>query len=262
MKYKAGFIGAGNMGGTLLRAVAGAVGGMNTAVYDINTNQAKTAAEKAGAAILPKEELILQCEYIFLGVKPNVISSVCADIRENITDGSTVVSMAAGIDLSFLCRELKTDRVIRIMPNTPADVGEGTVLYCTADGVKDENKFLSLMEKCGLMDKIDESLIDAAAALSGCGPAFVYMFIEALADGAVRCGLPRAKAELYAKQTVLGAAKLALSSQKHPGRLKDEVCSPGGTTIEGVLALEKSAFRSAAASAVTAAYDKTAKLKK
>ena len=104
MKYKAGFIGAGNMGGTLLRAVAGAVGGMNTAVYDINTNQAKTAAEKAGAAILPKEELILQCEYIFLGVKPNVISSVCADIRENITDGSTVVSMAAGIDLSFLCR--------------------------------------------------------------------------------------------------------------------------------------------------------------
>ena len=242
MKYKAGFIGAGNMGGTLLRAVAGAVGGMNTAVYDINTNQAKTAAEKAGAAILPKEELILQCEYI--------------------TDGSTVVSMAAGIDLSFLCRELKTDRVIRIMPNTPADVGEGTVLYCTADGVKDENKFLSLMEKCGLIDKIDESLIDAAAALSGCGPAFVYMFIEALADGAVRCGLPRAKAELYAKQTVLGAAKLALSSQKHPGSLKDEVCSPGGTTIEGVLALEKSAFRSAAASAVTAAYDKTAKLKK
>lgn len=262
MKYKAGFIGAGNMGGTLLRAVAKAVGGMNTAVYDINANQAKAAAEKVGAAVLSEEELILQCEYIFLGVKPNVIASVCADIRESITDGSTVVSMAAGINLDFLCRELKTDRVIRIMPNTPADVGEGTVLYCTADGVKDDGEFLSLMGKCGLTDKIDESLIDAAAALSGCGPAFVYMFIEALADGAVRCGLPRAKAELYAKQTVLGAAKLALSSQKHPGRLKDEVCSPGGTTIEGVLALEKSAFRSAAANAVTAAYDKTAKLKK
>ena len=197
-----------------------------------------------------------------MGVKPNVTASVCADIREIITDSSTVVSMAAGVDLNFLCRELKTDRVIRIMPNTPADVGEGTILYCTASGVKDESGFLSLMEKCGLVDKIDESLIDAAAALSGCGPAFVYMFIEALADGAVRCGLPRAKAELYAKQTVLGAAKLALNSPKHPGKLKDEVCSPGGTTIEGVLALEKSAFRSAAASAVTAAYDKTAKLKK
>ena len=127
---------------------------------------------------------------------------------------------------------------------------------------EDEAEFLALLSSAGIVDKIDEKFIDAAAALSGCGPAFVYIFTEALAEGAVKCGLPRDKALLYAKQTVFGSAAMMLGSDKHPERLKDEVCSPGGTTIEGVLALEKGAFRATAASAVTAAFEKTAKLKK
>lgn len=262
MKYTAGFIGAGNMGGALLKAVSEKIGGENTAVYDINKKSAQAAAEKNGAAFVTLEELVKESKYIFLGVKPNVIDSVCREIRAFIGGQSVIVSMAAGVCIGDLQNALRNDRIIRIMPNTPAAVGEGMILYSTGDGITEDSEFLNIMSGCGMIDKIDEKLIDAAAALSGCGPAFVYMFIEALADGAVCRGLPRAKAQLYAEQTVLGAAKLALSSGKHPGLLKDEVCSPGGTTIEGVLALENGAFRHAVASAVTAAFDKTAKLKK
>ena len=262
MKYTAGFIGAGNMGGALLRAVAKEIGGENTAVFDINESCADAAAKESGAQKVTIKELTEQSEYIFLGVKPNVIEKVCKQISGYLSSCSTVISMAAGVDIASVCAALNTDRVIRIMPNTPASVGEGMILYCVGGGVTDESGFLRIMNSCGVIDKIDEKLIDAAAALSGCGPAFVYMFIEALADGAVSRGLPRAKAQLYAEQTVLGAAKLALESHRHPGELKDAVCSPGGTTIEGVLALENGAFRHTVSNAVTAAYDKTAKLKK
>lgn len=262
MKYTAGFIGAGNMGGALLSAVAKKIGGQNTAVYDINAAQAQAAAKNSGADLPELDKLVTESKFIFLGVKPNVIESVCSQISGLLKDDSTVVSMAAGVSIDDVCKPLKTDRVIRIMPNTPASVGEGMILYCTGRGVSDDKEFLDIMDGCGIIDKIDEKLIDAAAALSGCGPAFVYMFIEALADGAVSRGLARAKAQLYAEQTVLGAAKLALESRKHPGILKDEVCSPGGTTIEGVLALESGAFRSTVSNAVIAAFEKTAKLKK
>lgn len=138
------------------------------------------------------------------------------------------------------------------------------ILYCVANEIteKDQADFLNLVKGAGLVDKIDEKLIDAAAALTGCGPAYVCMFAQALSDGAVSCGVPRDKAAVYAAQTILGSAKMLQSSGKHPEKLKDEVCSPGGTTIAGVMALEKMKFRSAAASAVCAAYEKTAKLKK
>lgn len=262
MKYTAGFIGVGNMGGALLQAVAAKIGGSNVSLYDADLARAEQMAEKTGAALLTAEEIAAQSKFVFLGVKPNVIADVCSRIREHLSESSVAVSMAAGVDIAAVCKAVGTERVIRIMPNTPASVGEGTVLYCTRSDVVDEQLFCEIMSNCGLVDKIDESLIDAAAALSGCGPAFVYMFIEALCDGAVSCGLPRAKAMLYANRTVLGAAKLASQSGKHPGVLKDEVCSPGGTTVEGVLALEKSAFRYAASCAVKAAYEKTAKLKK
>ena len=262
MKYTAGFIGAGNMGGALLSAVANQIGGENTAVFDINENQRQTISQKTGASILPLEQLVSECKFIFLGVKPNVIKDVCLQIRDISGKDNTFISMAAGIDIASVSCALNSDKIIRIMPNTPVGVGEGLILYCTSEKVKNEQEFLDIIKGCGTVDKIDEKFIDAAAALSGCGPAFVYMFIEALADGAVSCGLTRAKAQLYAEQTVLGAAKLALQSKKHPGILKDEVCSPGGTTIEGVLTLEQSAFRHAVSSAVTAAFNKTTRLKK
>lgn len=254
MKYTAGFIGAGNMGGALLSAVAKKAD--RIAVYDTNSVACESAAAKTGAHITDIAQLVSESKFVFLGVKPGVIQSVCSEICRYITNETTVVSMAAGVGTDKLKAWLNTDNVIRIMPNTPAAVGKGMILYCG----KATEQFTQIMSGCGKLDLIDEKLIDAAAAISGCGPAFAYMFIEALADGGVKCGLPRARAELYAKQTLLGAAALALESGKHPGALKDAVCSPGGTTIEGVLTLENSAFRSAVSQAVIAAYEKTAGL--
>ena len=153
--------------------------------------------------------------------------------------------------------------IIRIMPNTPVAVGEGMILYDANEWVTSEmlDAFSHALSKAGRLDRLPEGSIDAASALSGCGPAFVYLFSESLADGAVECGLSREKANLYAAQTLYGAAKLLLESGKHPGELKDAVCSPGGTTIAGVHALEEGSFRAATMSAVNAAYQKTLKLK-
>jgi len=264
MKYKAGFIGAGNMGAALLRSVAAAVGGENVAVYDLSQEKAAKAASLTGATLVTADEVFKNSKFIFIAVKPNVIEKVLSQASSQIKGKSVVVSMAAGVSISRIRAAVGSDNVIRIMPNTPAAIGEGMILYSLGKDVTsdDEKEFLTVMEKSGVVDKLDEKLIDAAASLSGCGPAFAYMFIEALADGAVACGLSREKALLYAKQTVLGAASLAMTSGKHPEELKDAVCSPGGTTIEGVLALEKFSFRAAAAGAVIAAYEKTAKLAK
>lgn len=263
-KYIAGFIGTGNMGGALALAAAKAAGGERLALYDINEEKAKALAQQTGAAFIPLKELCQSCEYIFLAVKPNVILGLLEEIKEDIPKDAVIVSMAAGIDLWSLNRFSELEKIIRIMPNTPAAVGEGVILYCLYDGVTstEEKGFVELMSKAGITDRIPEYQIDAAAALSGCGPAFVFMFIEALADGAVAAGLPRDKALAYAKQTVMGSAAYAKASDKHPEQLKDEVCSPGGTTIEGVLALENGKFRSTVASAVSAAFEKTEKLKK
>lgn len=255
--FDAGFIGAGNMGGALIGAILR--GGASVGAYD----RFPEKAAAAGAEVLASDTAAADSRFVFLAVKPAGIRDAAQSVGPCLGPDTVLVTIAAGVALADVCKAAGTQRVIRIMPNTPVSVGEGMVLYCTAPGVSqaDEEAFLALMSRAGRLDKIDEKLIDAAAALSGCGPAYVYIFAEALADGAVRCGLPRDKAMLYAKQTLAGAAKLMLESGKHPGELKDAVCSPGGTTIEGVLALEENSFRFAAASAVTAAYDKTAKLK-
>ncbi len=148
------------------------------------------------------------------------------------------------------------------MPNMPATVGKGMILYCTVGTTEEQTQgFTAALAHAGRLCAIPESRIDAASAVSGCGPAFVYLFIEALADGGVECGLPRAEALEFAAQTVLGAAETVLQTGKHPGELKDAVCSPGGTTIAGVHALEDGAFRSLCMDAVRAAYEKTLALK-
>jgi len=148
------------------------------------------------------------------------------------------------------------------MPNTPAAVGEGIILCAHNDKVTGDEMtaFMAAFEKAGLLDQIEERLIDAGSALSGCGPAFADLFIEALADGAVAVGLPRAAALRYAAQMLAGSARMALESREHPGALKDAVCSPGGSTIAGVRALEQHAFRAACMDAVIAAYEKTKEL--
>jgi len=253
--FDAGFIGAGNMGGALLDAVKKSTG--NIAVYDTDENKARGK----NAAFLSPADLVSSSHFVFLGVKPDVVKTVAKEISSSVHDFTVIVSMAAGVDTKTLSEYLGTNKIIRIMPNTPVAAGEGLILYSPACGITedDEEAFTELMKFAGKTVKLDESKIDAGMAVSGCGPAYVYMFCEALADGAVKCGLPRDKAMLFAAQTVLGSAKMLLETGLHPGQLKDAVCSPGGTTIEGVLALENCAFRAAVSNAVTAAYDKLKK---
>ena len=265
MKY--GFIGCGNMGGALAGAAAKAVPADEILVSD--RDGAKTAAFSAqtGASVGSAAQVAEECGYIFLGVKPQMLADMFSEIRPVLEKRSgrfVLVSMAAGVRISRIKELAGADYpVIRIMPNIPAAVGEGMILYCTDGVTADETaEFLSLMSRAGKLCQLEEKLIDAGSAVSGCGPAYAFMFIEALADGGVQCGLPRDKAILLAAQTLLGSAKTVIENGTHPGVLKDAVCSPGGTTIAGVHALEKSAFRGAAADAVLAGYERTLELGK
>lgn len=262
---KFGFIGAGNMGGTLAAAVTKAINAKDVYISDADSQKATAFAENLGAVAVDNAKITEECDYIFLGVKPQVLPCVLgdlADILKKRKDQPVIVSMAAGVSINAIEEIIGTEMpVIRIMPNTPAAVGEGMVLYthknCSSEHIEG---FLKAMSAVGGLDEIPEKLIDAGSAVSGCGPAFVYMFIEALADGGVECGLPYDKALKYAAQTVLGSAKTVLETEKHPEALKNAVCSPGGTTIEGVHALEEGSFRATAMNAVKAAYEKTLKL--
>ncbi|MBM6900648.1 pyrroline-5-carboxylate reductase, partial [Gemmiger formicilis] len=175
-----------------------------------------------------------------------------------------LVSMAAGLSMHQIRQMAGSGYpIIRMMPNTPVALGDGMIQYCHDDVEPEQlNEWLSAMAPAGQLDEVPENLIDAASAVSGCGPAWVYQFIEALADGGVAAGLPRAKAQEYAAQTVLGSARMVLESGQHPGALKDAVCSPGGSTIQGVRLLEQRAFRGAVTDAVLAAYEKTKELGK
>ena len=201
---------------------------------------------------------------MFWGVKPQMFAGVTAKLAEDIAASDAVfVSMLAGISLDRLAEMLGGEKkIIRIMPNTPSAVGQGLMLVSANDRVTAEElaAFKALMAESGLLDDLPEHLIDAASAVSGCGPAYAYMFVEALADGAVKCGVPRAKAMRYAAQMLLGSASLLLETGEHSGALKDAVCSPGGSTIAGVAALEDRGFRGAAIAAVEAAYRRTKEL--
>lgn len=265
--YTAGFIGCGSMGGALALAAAKKIGGENILLTNHNIEKANALSEAAGAKIGTNIEIADSCKFIFLGVKPKMMAAVLEEIKpvlQKRTDRFILVSMAAALPAAHISELSGGFPVLRIMPNTPCAVGEGIILYCPNESVSDREtaEFCSMMELAGMVDAVDESLIDAASAVSGCGPAFVYMFIEALSDGGVLCGLPRAKAMAYAAQTVSGSAKALLASGKHPGLLKDEVTSPGGTTIEGVRALEENGFRAAAMNSIVAAYEKTIRMKK
>ncbi len=257
-----GFIGCGNMGGALARAISR---NSTINIYISDNNQEKSAAfaNEIGAEATDNIGVASLSDILFIGVKPAYVSVVADEICGSIKPTAVIVSMAAGVNTEKLSGYLGKDKkIIRIMPNTPVKVGCGMTTWCATDGVNsdDEEKFLSVMKPTGTLDKLPEALIDCACAVAGCGPAFVYMFIEALADGAVRCGLPREKALLYAAETVKGAAQTVLSTGEHPEALKDAVCSPGGSTIEGVHALEEGGFRATAMEAVAKAFEKTKKL--
>lgn len=261
MKY--GFLGCGNMGSAVAKALSKAT---DQIVITDRSGKAKAIAAELNCLYTDAEALINGCDRIFLAVKPQIMESVLTPLKSALSKKKPMlITMAAGLSIDKIEAMAGTDLpIIRIMPNTPVAVGCGMIQFCCNQCVTKEalSSFLDDMRYCGKLDPIDEHLMDSASALSGCGPAYMYMFAEALADGAVACGLPREKAIEYAAATMSGAAKMLTQTGLHPGTLKDAVCSPGGSTIAGLRALEEHGFRGAVMDCITAAYNRSKELGK
>ena len=262
-----GFIGAGNMGGALATAAARAVGGGNLYIADLDATKAAALASSIGAAVADGETVAATCDYIFLGVKPQVMEAALTALRPALAaraNKPVLISMAAGLTVACIADWSGGMPVIRIMPNTPVAVGEGMTLFTLGDEVTASRKaeFEAFMAASGRLCELPESLIDAGCAVSGCGPAFAYLFIEALAAGGAEKGLDPALSLELAAQTVLGAAKMVQQTGRDPIALKDAVCSPGGATLQGVRALDEGGFRAVGMAAVDAAYKRTMEMKK
>ena len=258
-----GFIGTGNMGGALARAACKSVPSDQVFLSNRTAEKARALAAELDCRVTDNKAIAQNADLIFLGVKPQYMEEVMAEIcpiLEARESRFLLVSMAAGLTIPRI-RELagKNYPVIRIMPNTPSAIGEGMVFYdCSENVTKTVEKiFLESRAGAGRLAPLADRLMDAGSAVAGCGPAFADMFLEALADGGVACGLPRALALESAAQMMIGTAKLMLETGKHPGELKDAVCSPGGATIQGIRALEEAGFRGAVMDAVIAAWEKS-----
>ncbi len=255
MKY--GFIGCGNMGGAVARALARET---NNILVTDRSGKAAALAQELGIGYTDNETAASTCDVLFLCVKPQMMEAVLGKLQGILqAKKPLLVSMAAGLTMERISKLSGGSLpVMRIMPNTPVAVGKGLILCCRNDLAKEEavSRVREDLRWAGLLEEIPEGLMDAGSALSGCGPAYVYVFLEALADGAVACGIPREKALRYAAATVAGAAEMVLATGKHPGALKDAVCSPGGSTIEGIRVLEQKGFRGAVMDCVSAACEK------
>lgn len=256
-----GFIGIGNMGGAIASATAKAVEPDQILVSAKHYEHAWKFSNTYGTVPSDNITIARDAKFIVLGVKPQYMSLLLDELKPILQERSdfVLVSMAAGLTMEKIS-DMAGGRcpVIRIMPNTPARVGQGVVLYDYNNHVEREDleEFLYALKPAGRLNHLPEQLIDAGTSVAGCGPAFVYLFAEALADGGVACGLPRDKALEYAAQTLLGSAQLLLETGEHPGVLKDAVCSPGGSTIQGVRMLENGGLRATVMEAVIAAYEK------
>ena len=272
---KAAFIGVGNMGGALARAACRAVGADQVVLFNRTPAKAEALAAELGCtAARSCAAAVGEAEYVFLGVKPQGMRPLLAELGRQLYElhaageDRVLVSMAAGVELEtmrdYLGETGYAVPLVRVMPNTCVAIGRGMTALCARAGVEEARLRCveELLSATGRVERIDEHLMDQFSAVAGCGPAFVYPYIEALADGAVSVGLPRAQAVEYAARMVMGAASMVLESGKHPGQLKDEVCSPGGSTIAGVAELERGGLRAAAMNAVLAAWRKNTQLGK
>ena len=261
MKY--GFIGCGNMGGAIAKALT-----KRCTDFSITDRSGKAVglAVELCCGYTSAEEIAQNAERIFLAVKPQMMAGVLESLQPILLERKPLlITMAAGLTMDQIQDMCGCDLpVIRIMPNTPVAVGHGLTLYCANELVAPDilGDFLYDMECSGAMEAIPEYLFDSAGTVSGCGPAYMYMFIEALADGAVACGVPRRQAMEYAAATMLGAAEMVLQTGQHPGALKDAVCSPGGSTIAGVKALEDGGFRATVMNCIMAASKRNSELGK
>ena len=266
VKLTIGFLGAGKMATALARGLVRAKlaePGQIFASDPIVAAQESFARETGGKSVASNSEVVKSAKVIFLSVKPDQAAAVLGDVRESFSGDHLLISIAAGVPIAKLEGALSAGaRVIRVMPNTPALVGESASAYALgkAATAADGELAQKLFSAVGVAMQVKESLLDAVTGLSGSGPAYVYQFIEALSDGGVASGLPRDVATKLAAQTVLGAAKMVLETGMHPGALKDQVTSPGGTTIEGLHELEKGKLRGTVMSAVRAATEKSKKL--
>ncbi len=253
---KIGFIGGGNMGGAIIGGIvsSGIYKACDISVVDLfKENVEKLISKYKIKDGINNKEIAVNSDILFLAVKPNVIDEVILEVKDYISDDCIVVSIAAGKSIDSLSSFFgKKVKIVRVMPNTPALVGEGMAAICKNDNVSDDEiqKISEIFNCFGKTEVVPEKMMDIVTAVSGSSPAFVYMFIEAMADAAVLGGMPRTQAYKFAAQTVLGSAKMVLDTGMHPGELKDMVCSPSGTTIEAVAELEKLGMRTAVIEAV------------
>lgn len=263
---KLGFIGAGNMGSAIISGVLNKRALLADSIYVSRKHPEKGAelAQKGVHIMADNLSLVRAVDCVLLAIKPVYAADVIREVYDAL-DGKFVISIVAGWTYDMLKNTLPAGaRFVRVMPNTPLAVGEGMSLISSLCTCSDEEFAFakSIFAAAGKVAVVEDHVYTPANGISGCGPAFVYAFIEAMADGGVRYGVPRALAYELAAQTLVGAAKMVLETGEHPGQLKDAVCSPGGTTIEGMYALEKGGMRAAVMDAVGATVEKTMRMAK
>lgn len=256
-----GFIGAGNMGYAMLKGALSSISPENVGVTDRSFDKAESIAQETGVRHFESNaDCVKNCKYVVFSIKPQVYENVVDEIRKFVDDSKIIISLAPNVSIEMLNGMFgKNVRIVRLMPNTPALVGEGMTGYCYDDALfnEEEKTFLAdLFNSFGKAVKVSEKIMSAVVCASGSSPAYVFMFIEALADSVVKYGMSRDDAYTFVAQTVLGSAKMVLESGEHPGVLKDRVCSPGGTTIRAVEKLEECGLRNALFKATEACYNK------
>ena len=260
-----GFIGMGNMGYAIMKGTKASFKAEDIIFHSNTVEKMKKIASEEGIAYrLSNKEVTREAKYIILAVKPQMFEKVLPEVKENISEESIIISLAPGVTIAQLEKMCGTKRIVRTMPNTPAMVSEGMtgVSYHKDIFTEEEmNVIEKIFTSIGKMRVVDEKMIDAVVCASGSSPAYVFMFMEALADSVVKCGMKRDDAYYFVAQTVLGSAKLMLDTNKHPGELKDMVCSPGGTTIAAVEELEKNGFRKSIFAATEACFNKCKEIK-
>lgn len=268
MNKKIGFIGAGNMAKAMIGGIvkSSLVDANKVTASDLNENALENAKKEYGINVTTdSKEVVKNSDIVVVAVKPNVYDIVLEGVKDLISDEKIIVTIAAGKTIESIENVIGKDKkVIRTMPNTPALVNEGMSAICKNKNITDEelNIVKNIFNSFGKAEVVNEYLIDAVIGASGSAPAYVFMFIEAMADAAVLAGMPRNQAYIFAAQAVMGSAKMVLETGKHPGELKDMVCSPGGTTIEAVKTLEEEGFRSAVIKAIGDCIEKSKEMSK
>lgn len=263
---KIGFIGMGNMGYSMLKGVLNYLNPQDIIFTCLSSEKKEKISNETGVRYAESNaECANSAKYIILAVKPQVYNTVLKNIQNVITEENVIISLAPGITIAAIKEELGADiKIVRAMPNTPALVGEGMTGICYENGELDfaEKEFVEqFFNSFGKVVTVPEKLMSGVVCASGSSPAYVYMFIEALADSVVKYGIPRQEAYKLVAQTVLGSAKMVLETGEHPGKLKDNVCSPAGTTIQGVAALEEFGFRNAIIKATDKCFEACNKIK-